>query len=49
MEIIQLAGLLPFDTMLSRNDMILMTKSEDDIQYSVYNLNNIVEEFFQVN
>jgi hypothetical protein len=32
------------DTMLF-GDQILLTKSEDDLQYSVHNLNNIVEEF----
>jgi hypothetical protein len=31
--------------MLFAHDQILLTKYEDDLQYSVHNLNNTVEEF----
>jgi hypothetical protein len=33
------------DTMLYADDQILLTKSEDHLQYSVHNLNNTAEEF----
>jgi hypothetical protein len=31
--------------MLSADDYVLLSSSEDYLQYSVHNLNNIVEEF----
>jgi hypothetical protein len=33
------------DTMLFADDQVLLTKSEDDLQYSVHNLNKIASEF----
>jgi hypothetical protein len=33
------------DTMLFADDQVLWTKSEDDLRYSVYNLNKIASEF----
>jgi hypothetical protein len=33
------------NTMLFADDQILLTKSEDDLQYSVHNLNKIASEF----
>jgi hypothetical protein len=33
------------DTMLFADDQVLLAKSEDDLQYSVHNFNNIASEF----
>jgi hypothetical protein len=36
---------MALNTTLFADDQVLLTKSEDDLQYSVHNLNNAVEEF----
>jgi hypothetical protein len=33
------------NTMLFSDDQVLLAKSEDDLQYSVYNFNKIASEF----
>jgi hypothetical protein len=33
------------DTMLLADDQVLLAKSEDDLQYSVHNLNKIASQF----
>jgi hypothetical protein len=45
MEIFQVASILVIILCFFADDKILFTKSEDNLQYSVRNLNNIVEEF----
>jgi hypothetical protein len=45
MAIFQLTETLNIDTMLFADDQVLLAKSEDDLQYSVHNLNKIASEF----
>jgi hypothetical protein len=46
MAIFQLTEtLLNIDTMLFADDQVLLAKCEDDLQYSVHNLNKIASEF----